>query len=226
MFTEDGEIIDFSDYEFIAEGQCAKIYKHDNEVLKVYKYDCSINYYFRKKVFKLLKDLNIPNLVKLYNYYYFHPGKISHLFSINAYTMEYVSKDNLDILNLTTDNLLKIVASLEETGKLLADSRIRIYDAHHSNIIFSEQGATIIDLDLFRIANLSSIKKLYLENLKQIFHYIESEISNQLSNNEYYGYWVVLPRFKENVPLLDQFASYYDEETPLKSIEKRLTKKG
>ena len=226
MYSEDGEIVDFSDYEFIAEGQCARIYKHENEVLKIYKYDCNINFHLRKRLFKLLKDLDIPNLVNLYNNYYFHPGKFSHLLSMDAYTMEYVPKSDLDVLTLSTDYLLKIVSSLEETGKILAENKIRIFDAHHSNIILGDEGATIIDLDLFRIANLSSIKKIYLENLKQIFHYIESEIEHQLSNNEYHGCWGILPRFKENVPILEQFASYYDEETPLKSIEKRLTKKG
>ena len=223
MYTKDDEIYDFDDFEWIGEGRCANIYRLDDIVLKKYKLDCSYRYFLSKNVFERLKKIHLPNIVTLLEYYYSYPGRLYHMLPFDGYTMKYVDSKDLNILYESTNYLLETITSLEKTCFLLAKNKIAIHDAHHSNIIFHENGATIIDIDLFNICNFSSIKRISLNNSKELFYYIKSELQHQMIVSGYPGYCLDrFVKFQEKVPVLEQFQSILDEETPIKSLEKRL----
>lgn len=73
LYSSKHEIIDADKYEFYGSGANSKVYVKNDEVLKLYK-DVKIRYYMKRKTFEMLKEADIPNLVKLRDYYNQYTG--------------------------------------------------------------------------------------------------------------------------------------------------------
>ena len=136
-----------------------------------------------KKTFDKLKLLNLDSLVKLYNYYYNNT-----FLRPNAYTMEYIDNSHLSLLNQSKSYLLDIISTLEKDINILSNNNVIMYDAHYSNIIFQENKAKIIDIDLFRNNNFIDYKKLLYHNKEQLLKYVVSIIKHELQEQKTYNY--------------------------------------
>ena len=186
LYDSKGNILDTSNFTYLTSGGCANIYRDNNIVLKYYKDDCKYIYYFSKKIFKKLIELNLSSIVKLYDYYYLN--KKSILSFPNAYTMEYIYNPNIILLNQSKEYLLDIISMLEKDVITLTKNKIKMYDGHHTNIIFLENSAQIIDIDLYKNNYLTNYKKLLLFNKKELLLYIKSTFLYELKqkNNPSY----------------------------------------
>ena len=185
LFDKNRKETVFEGFCYYNAGNCAMIFKKNNILLKVYKSNCTYRYYLPKKVFYKLQDLDISNIVKLYDYYYFDSSKIGRIFPMEAYTMEYVNNDKLNIIYQNKEYLLKTIYLLEKAIYKLSINKVGVNDAHHSNIIFNKEGATLIDVDLYTINNLISFKKILLYNQEKILYFIRSKIINELEKENY-----------------------------------------
>ncbi len=187
LFDSNGHLLDTSNFTYLNEGLCAKVFRDNDIVLKNYKTTCKFSYYFSKKTFHKLKELNLPSIVKLYDYYYINNIRVANYLSIpEAYTMEYVHNPGIILLDQNKEYLLDITSKLEKDITNLAKNKIKMSDAHNDNIIFQENSAKIIDIDSFRIIALASYKKLLLTNKQELLYYIKSTLLNELNQQNIY----------------------------------------
>ena len=179
FYTINGEKVIFDNYKEYTKGNCGYLYKKDNTILKIYTTSCKYNYYVTKKMFNLLKELNIPNIVTLYDYYYYNNAPLfNHIIPPDAYTMKYIRDDNIDITKVSRDYLLETVNALEKTCIELSKNKILIGDAHHGNIIFNSNGVTLVDIDSYFTNNILTFKRIQLHNKKKILYFFRSKIEH------------------------------------------------
>ena len=224
IYSKD-EILDISNFKYFDEGTCAKLYFQDNIVLKIYKINTKNYYYFSKKIFNELKELNLDSIVKLYNYYYEDTNKLTKLLPPRFYTMEFINNPNIILIEQTKEYLLDIISSIEKDVITLTKNKIKIYDTHHRNIIFMENSAKIIDIDLFSKNNLISYKKLLLQNKKLLLYYIISTIEYELKKNNMYTYlYETLFKYNDliNLSVTDYLDNLLNEGTIQDYIEKKI----
>ena len=188
LYNKDNNVLDDDGFIYETEGKCAKIFRKDNIALKSYKFDCPVIYFVSRDIFEKLKELDLETIVKLYDYYYFYKNKISHIFKPRVYTMEYINNPNICLLNQDKEYLLDVMSKLERDINILTENKIRLFDAHYSNIIFLDNGAKIIDIDLLRQHKLLSAKKLLLNNKKELLYYVISTLKHELKQENLYNY--------------------------------------
>ena len=167
-----------TDFNYLTEGTSARIYVKDDVVLKEYK--CNKRFIITKEVFETLKNSKIENIVELYDYYYVCCSKLKNLYSIDYHTMKYIKDNKVSLLYADIKYLEEVAKKLEITLRQLCENRIIINDTHEGNIIFSENGVTIIDPDLFLINKKMSDRQLYLYNKSGMIKYINSTVNDEL----------------------------------------------
>ena len=212
---------DLNKYSYLNEGSCALIYKKDKEVLKVYKSECNKRFRISKNLFEIIQELDLNNVVKLFNYY-FDDNKITFNSSINGYSMQYINDDKTNILLQKSEYLLDVINSLEKTCLKLAKSNISIHDAYHSNIIFNKDGAYLIDVDMYKINKIKNLKKIYLHNQKELLNFLKSKMLYD-DIDEALSYSKLSTLFDFNLKgysITDCFNILLNEDTVYKSLKK------
>ena len=179
LYNKYKELKEFQNFEYFKSGKCANIYKKDDILLKIYNSHCKSQYYLKKKVFNLLKELNISNIATLYEYYYLY-DKMNNFVPMDAYTMKYIENDNINILDQPKEYLIDTVRNLEDTCLKLADNRIKMHDVHANNVILNNNGPTLIDVDTYNLYKLSSFKKIYLNNKLELLNFLKSRIKKDI----------------------------------------------
>ena len=176
-YNDNNEQFDLSNFSYYSEGRCAKVYTNNDIAFKIYTLDCKYKMYLSKKMFKLLKNSNICNIVKLLDYY--HIDKKSIL-PIDAYSMEFVKGKDIDLVSASREYIDDILKQLEETSSKLTEKSILIFDAHCENILFKENGVTIIDPDQFYQRRLLPKKLIYEVNIQNMYNYIKSSLAYEM----------------------------------------------
>ena len=182
LFDKKNETYEFDGYTLFSKGSCANIYKKDDTILKIYNLSCKYKFYLSRKMFELLKKNNIPNLVKLLDYYRLYKSRV---LPMDAYTMEYVSGDDVELITASRDYLLRVAKQLEETISMLTNKKIMIFDAQSYNVLFKENGITILDPDQFTEHRLLSRKTLYGYNKMQALNYVTDTIDKEMNSKGY-----------------------------------------
>lgn len=171
----------FTYYDTQLPGKCSKVYIKDDKLLKIYNNDTSIKKIMKKDMFNKLKELDIPNVIKLYDYYFMFDDFLSRLW-IDAYTMDFIDRDETNLLYSDIDYICEMALKLEEVAKILAKNHITIFDSHEGNIIFKKNDVTIIDQDQFYFNYLLPYQLLFIKNKKEILNYIRSTLLYESSN--------------------------------------------
>lgn len=221
FYASNNELLDTDKFEEYDKGGNSIIYKSRDEekLFKVYKYNVHYKYHMAKANFKMLKEYNISNLVKLYEYYHLYNGIVDRLLPMDGYTMEKISSPKKELLCADRNYLSYILSQLEETLKELSDKKILIGDAHKDNILFTENGVTLIDLDQYSKTKISSKRGIYYVNKENLIYSISSRFIYEYAK-KYPKSLVKTLRARQGTSLTEDFNDYLTED----NIESTLRK--
>lgn len=184
FYSENNEIFDCKDFTYFDEGMCSKVYRSGDVLFKCYNIDCNHRLRLQKKMFMIIKNLNAPNLVKLYDFFYMFNSAVLKLLCIDAYTMELVNDDKIKLIDCDRKFLIEILKELEETLNILCDNKVVLCDVHYKNIIINNNGITIIDPDQFYFSKFSSKREIYKLNKSEILRCLNNILISELMEND------------------------------------------
>lgn len=187
---------------FLASGNCAKVYKEDNYVKKVYFEYCSKNNRVDEKVYNILKNIEYPNMMKMYGLYYDYFKK-----NIKGYFAEYYKPDEINILEediyYTLNNIHNIKLLFDE----LSSYFIKVDDVKYLNTILQKDKIILIDPDLYRVVNCSEEDCIKYNNQKfiNLFKSIyKSSIGEKIIDfKEINPYFILDDLFKVNSNIIE-----------------------
>lgn len=225
LYNSKGEIEEFDGYEYLDHGRCAYIYRKGDKVIKLYNLDNRYPFFLGKKMFKKLKEIDDPNIVRLLDYYFQYDGFYTTITPMDAYTMDYVKDDDITVIDEPTDYLFTMVNRLDETIDNLTENKILIRDPHYRNIIFNKENVTLVDPDTYEFHRLMPYKKLRLQNQKAMLDFISSKLMHEFKQGDA-DYWLVckdIERIKpqEDKSLKELLEPIINDTTPRKSMYKR-----
>lgn len=133
-------------------GQTANVYMLDGSVVfKRYFSYISDAVIIDDKVFKLLQSFNDSQIVKLFELFKSEENKNS------AYTMEYVTEENVDYLDEYSSLFLEHISEIERIVDIFTEERLRVMDLKNRNVIVRKNGLVIIDPDKYRIVDYKPV---------------------------------------------------------------------
>lgn len=213
--------VEINDFTYFKSGNCANIYRKDDILFKKYNCDCKYKDYMTRNVFNAIKKNNIPNMVELYDYYYKKNNLLFHILSLDYYTMKCVTDTKITFIDSSKEYLKDVLTKLEDTVERLSELKICIGDASSDNILFTENGVTLLDPDFYRITRYLSKKEVYNYNVYQVILYISRTIYKELYNkititdHTYFDY-------DSNDGLVNSFMKSFKNETVRKSLKKEI----
>ena len=190
------EIFNLDGFEYYSSGECAKVYRKDDIAFKIYNYECKYRLHLSRKVFELLKTIKSSSLVELLEYYH---DSTSHILPMDAYSMKFVDGKDVELITAPKDYLSDTLTKLDETIKKLSDRKIVIFDTNSDNILFKENGVTIIDPDQFFHSRLLSKKIIYELNKERIIEYFISTIMKEMKEKS--GAYLLINPYKRGLSL-------------------------
>ena len=154
-------------YKKINQGSTATIYRKNDVILKQYYYFAEPRYLIKEDLFYTLKEINHPNLMKLYRL-------LKNNDIIEGYICQFIKSTDTKIversLSYTLDNLHDLSKLIEIFNQL----SILINDATAYNIIMQENKMVIIDPNSYKIDYSLSYERISINNKKQLLEYIKS----------------------------------------------------
>ena len=178
--------------KYINKGLCAEIYSDDEQIFKKYFPLTPRTYRLKENVFDILKDINNPHFIELYEIYN-RSNQIDsyksicdeHEFIVSAYTAKYYKDNSVNALLEDKNYLLENFCELEKLFEELTKNNICTNDVKRDNSILGKNGIVIIDPDLFYLVE-SSDAFLRQINKKNLFNLYNSIIINSLEDDIYY----------------------------------------
>ena len=178
--------------KYINKGLCAEIYSDDEQIFKKYFPLTPRTYRLKENVFDILKDINNPHFIELYEIYN-RSNQIDlyksicdeHEFIVSAYTAKYYKDNSVNALLEDKNYLLENFCELEKLFEELTKNNICTNDVKRDNSILGKNGIVIIDPDLFYLVE-SSDAFLRQINKKNLFKLYNSIIINSLEDDIYY----------------------------------------
>lgn len=184
FINEKGKKINLDDFKVLGNGKCADTYHDGTMVFKKYKEDTRSDYKISKEVFNILKDINNPHFIELYDIYMLTslPERLLYflnasIFTIDAYTAKYYKKDYIDPLYINKDYLLSNLHEIEKIFCELSRYRVKVGDIHANNTVYTNDTITIIDPDFFQLSTSSQLE-IEILNKRHIITLFESMIEN------------------------------------------------
>lgn len=204
LVDKNGYIFDTTGFIYFDHGTCGDVYRNGNVLLKYYYADRYSKYYFLDKdVFKIIKNIDCRYIAKLYDYYYEKKSKMNKFLLIDAYTMNLVKKEDINLFEVDEDYIYKIVDQLLESAYLLAYSHIGMLDTDYKNMVFNKNGVNLIDVDMYYYSKLSSISKMYEKNKKAIYYYLVDKLDYDNLDKKYDNYDKVRRLIKKECKVID-----------------------
>ncbi len=223
LFSSKDEKIDTTNFTYYKSGHFSDVYKSGNTLLKIYKENTTYKYYMSRRLFLLLKKYNIPNLVKLIDYYHNYCGKVDKLLPMDAYTMEFVNDKKVKLIDMNLEYIDKVVDMLEETLEELSKNHILIEDSHDGNILFTENGVTMLDPDQYLHVRLLTRNFIYQLNKEKIIKAMNDTINVEFSDAGYKGFLkYIFPTLRGS--LTRDIKTYLKESEVNESIKKDMLK--
>lgn len=219
LFSSKDEKIDTTNFTYYRSGNFSDVYKSGDVLLKIYKETTTYKYYMPRRLFLLLKKYNIPNLVKLIDYYHNYCGKVDKFLPMDAYTMEFVKDKKIFLTEMNLEYIDKVVDMLEETLEELSKNHILIEDSHEGNILFTENGVTMLDPDQYLHVRLLTKKFIYQLNKEKIIKAMNDTINTEVSHEGYCGFLdYIFPSFTGSLSL--DVKNYLKKANVRESIQK------
>lgn len=219
-YSSNNEPLIADDYTCFNNGGTSVIYKKGDELFKVYKNDAPYKSRIKKNMFEYIRQSNIPNLVKLIDFYFEIEGILNKILPIDAYTMEQISGEMIELLTADKQYIELILNQLEETLEKLSEYKIIIEDSHKGNIIFNKNGVHIIDLDSFWHSKIIYTKKeIYYLNKCRLLYSISAKINSELEKEKSLKRVVVF-KWNRNTSITEDFSDFLTEDTLQETIKK------
>ena len=223
LFSSNDEKIDTTNFTYYRSGNFSDVYKSGDILLKIYKESTTYKYYMSRRLFLLLKKYNIPNLVKLIDYYHNYCGKVDKFLPMDAYTMEFVKDNKILLTEMSLEYIDKVVDMLEETLEELSKNHILIEDSHEGNILFTENGVTMLDPDQYLHASILTRNFIYQLNKEKIIKAMNDTINTEICNEGYRGFIsYIYPTIRGS--LTKDIKTYLKETEVKESIKKDILK--
>ena len=193
--------------KFIGNGMCGEVYLYDEFVLKKYFEDTSMFSRLKAKEFDILKDIDSPNFIKLYEIYQkltireleiYNDTKLG--FSVDAYTSRYYKGDNTNTLTKPVEYLLQNIRELDKLFDTFSDNSIIVADMKYGNVIINENHIILVDPDTFNYVgdtyNIDTLKEL---NKEQLINLIKSILTCQVTSVEEISDWKKVRGIEDNI---------------------------
>ena len=178
LYSKSGKLTTFNNLVYLNEGNCAKVYRYNDYLFKIYNDDCNYHLKIKKEIFMILRDLNAPSIVKLREYFSYRKFSLSK--RPDAYTMDILPSSKKKLIYCDKTYLENTFYDLEQTIKLLDKLNIIIDDIHSKNVLFTEQGIYLIDPDLFRKKTIFDSVSAYRINKAILIAYFNAVLYNEM----------------------------------------------
>ena len=223
FYSSKNDILDTDKYMKYDTGGNSVIYKKENEdvLFKVYKVDSTYKYHMAKRNFNMMKEYDIPNLVKLLDYYFQYKQKANAILPMDAYTMKLVDGNRVDLIDMDKNYINQVLLQLEEIIDRLTERKLLIGDAHKDNIIFNENGVTLIDLDQITHMSLFTKKTIYSFNKSGLLYIMSTKIRSEIKE-KYPELDVLTPNFyyREDSSFYNDCSILLEEQKVIDSVKK------
>lgn len=172
---------DYKDLKHLDQGDCANIFYDNKIIFKIYDEDLPLKYKIQPDIFNVLKEINNPHFIKLYDLY-MHVNLLERFlylihsinFMVDCYTAKYYKKEKLDPMFMDKEYLLNSLYEIEKIFNELAINKIKVSDIKKNNTVYTNDSIVIIDPDFFRFSTESQedIKKWNKRNIITLFESI------------------------------------------------------
>ena len=195
-YNRNYEKLKLKDMKYLNCGECAKILHNEKIILKEYFSDTVHYYRLNEKMFDILKEINNPHFIELFDIYTdfsfteLLKNKIGIMpFSIDAYTAKYYQDNSVNVLLESKDYILENFKELEALFNIFSKNMVCTDDIKKDNTVIGKDGIVIIDPDLFYTIN-SPIDFISLLNKKNLLNLFRSIITNSIIVKQNYGKFI------------------------------------
>jgi hypothetical protein len=158
----------------INSGQHGIVYRTSKtECIKVYNDHYSINI----EVLELIKELKLKNFYDILKLYYARSG------IFKAIKMKYYHEEDIDILTMPTEYTLDSLYALQKSAEILTQNNIQIEDTHTGNIILTNEGIIVIDVDLYSFNKFRTLNELQNRNIGKIGYVFKELFAESFFDN-------------------------------------------
>lgn len=203
-YNRDCKKLDLSTMRYLDSGSSANIYCNSKIIFKKYFNNLDYRDKINIDIFDLLKEIDNPHLIKLYDIYYnmnllnllLYKMEIT-TFNVDGYTGKYYGDDSVKFLNANIDYILENFKELEQLFQTFTNNGILTSDIKNNNTILSSEHIIIIDPDRFSFSSdsQSSIaihnKKKLLQLFRSLCYYGAKEIEYSYTN-----YWQIIKKIE------------------------------
>lgn len=162
-YTNDKEKFEYTPTSLlIGKGTQARIYKlNDRQCIKIYNKNA---YRISPEIFALFKSNSFNGYYQLGDLLY-----LENTDEIGAYTMTYYPKGKYNILDMPTEYTLFSFSLLYNTIKDVSKMGIQFRDLIPSNVIISDDGIVVIDIDRYRLSKTLNTDYIFSLNVESLF---------------------------------------------------------
>lgn len=179
--------------EYLNGGECARILYNKEIIFKEYFFDTELCYRINEKVFDILKNINNPHFIELFDIYSdfdfleLLKNKMGILpFIITAYTAKYYPDNSVNVLMEHKDYILDNLKELEVLFRVFSENMICTDDIKRDNAVIGKDGIVIIDPDLFYTTQ-SSKEFISTLNKKNLLYLFKDILVNSIENKSSLG---------------------------------------
>ena len=167
----------------IGKGTCGKVYKHNNNAVKIYYNDTAEFLRLKPERFDLFKSITNPHFIKLKNIYRKNPSPFdkNKEFVTAAYETAYYQEDKTSIIEKPMDYLLDNLSELEILLTYFTSEHILTDDLKYCNTILCKNDIVLIDPDNYRIYK-DSLRYIALRNKENLLNLTNSILYNSLKD--------------------------------------------
>lgn len=194
--------------EWLNQGNCAKVFRYGDKVLKEYFPDTERDSRLKPEVFDILRHVDSDYFIKLYDIYtdmnilelLFYTIEKNmdkeeydcDIFQVDVYLAKYYPSNSIHILEESTNYVLENFRQLDSLFDIFTDNGIRTDDIKRENCVLNTNGIVIIDPDCFKISK-DSIRDVRIHNKKNLLHLLKSICCDSVGDYENFG------KIKDNI---------------------------
>mgnify|MGYP003290176546 CR=1 FL=1 len=156
-------------------------------------------------VLKLMRTLPLEGIVNIKDF-------IDKSGKIIGYTMDLINKEDINLLTVDINYLIQSYLKLKKDIILLSNEHIRAIDLYPRNIIISNNGIRLVDLDLYKFEYSNDLLMNNSWSLKYLFELI----LGSYIPDDYYEYFESV--MNTNEPLDDSFITKMEKSKNLRSF--------